>query len=91
MLAEDEFRRRPGTNNSRPRTSLVTIRDPTSAAVLAAYEKARDAGLSPAECYMAGTKVWRERHPDHTKAYAAKNAVAIILSVYSATMLNVER
>jgi hypothetical protein len=62
----------------------------TSAAVIAAFEGARRAGRSPAECYRAGVLAWRRRHPDQAPEYAAKEAVAVILAKEKKNMLRVE-
>lgn len=48
--------------------------------VLAAFRKARDTGRPPVECYRAGVDAWRRHHPDQAPEYAAKRAVALILS-----------
>ena len=47
--------------------------------VLAAFSRALSNNLSAAECYCAGTLVWRTLHPDHNPTYAARCAVAIML------------
>jgi hypothetical protein len=61
-----------------------SVIDPTAdvaaAAVLEAFERARNAGLSPVECYRAGVEAWRGAHPDQSAEYAAKQAVAVILA-----------
>ena len=56
--------------------------DATSAEVLAAFERARTAGQPAVDCYRAGVEVWRNRHPEQAPEYAAKRAVALILSHY---------
>ncbi len=48
--------------------------------VLAAFQAAKAAGLSPVECYRAGVAAWRRHHPDQAPEYAAKRAVAVILA-----------
>jgi hypothetical protein len=68
----------------------VTTQDDTAEAVLDAFHAARKAGKSPAECYCAGVKVWREHHPDHTPGYAAKQAVAVILAALGPELLRIE-
>lgn len=58
--------------------------DPTTAAaadVLAAFKDGQEARLPAVDCYRAGVEVWRRAHPDHRPAYAARQAVAVILSV----------
>ena len=47
---------------------------------IAAYQAAMQAGLPTARCYQAGVEAWRRAHPDHTAAYAGKQAVAVILA-----------
>ncbi|MBV9522391.1 MAG: hypothetical protein JO010_06345 [Alphaproteobacteria bacterium] len=64
--------------------------DETAQTVLEAFRKAREAGLASAQCYRAGVEVWRERHPDHTPGYAAKQAVAVILAALSPELLKIE-
>lgn len=58
--------------------------DPTAdiaaAAVLEAFEEARAAGLAAVDCYRAGVDAWKRAHPDQSAEYAAKQAVAVILS-----------
>jgi hypothetical protein len=57
--------------------------DPTadSAAphVLAAYDAAEREGNSPVACYCAGVDAWVRAHPDQTRAYAARQALEVIL------------
>jgi hypothetical protein len=57
--------------------------DPTTnaaaEAVLKAFELARRSGRSSVECYRAGVEAWRRENPDQSAAYAAKQAVAVIL------------
>lgn len=48
-------------------------------AVLTAFNAAREAGKPTVECYRAGVQAWRDRYPDQTPEYAAKQAVALIL------------
>ena len=59
-------------------------------AVLAAFNKAREAGRPPVECYRAGVDVWRRHHPDQAPEYAAKQAVAVILNATAADLMAVE-
>jgi hypothetical protein len=66
------------------------IEDETSNAVLGAFRAARERGLSSAECYRAGVQAWRERHPDHTPGYAAKQAVAVILAALGPELLKID-
>ncbi len=54
--------------------------DDAAAVVLAAFEAAQDAGLPSVDCYRAGVEAWRRAHPNQTAAYAAKQAVAVILA-----------
>jgi len=57
--------------------------------VMAAYEDATRAGLPTPRCYRAGVEAWRRAHPDHSAAYAAKQAVAVILAVKEKFLLRV--
>jgi hypothetical protein len=52
----------------------------TAEAVLRAFENARRQGRPSVECYRAGVAAWRVSHPDQSPEYAAKRAVAVILS-----------
>ncbi|HJU16219.1 MAG TPA: hypothetical protein VJ770_07090 [Stellaceae bacterium] len=52
-------------------------------AVLEAFHSARDAGRPSVECYRAGVEAWRRVHPDQSPEYAAKQAVAVILSAHA--------
>ena len=54
--------------------------DMAAAAVLAAFEETRAAGLASVDCYRAGVDAWRRTHPDQSAEYAAKQAVAVILA-----------
>ncbi|HXC90483.1 MAG TPA: hypothetical protein VNV18_10005 [Stellaceae bacterium] len=60
--------------------------DPTSKAAgdaaLKAFATARAQGRPSVECYRAGVAAWRLVHPDQSAEYAAKRAVAVILSSY---------
>jgi hypothetical protein len=51
-----------------------------TAAVLAAFEAAQDAGLPSVDCYRAGVEAWHRAHPNQTAAYAGKQGVAVILA-----------
>jgi hypothetical protein len=53
-------------------------RDKAAPAVLAAYRAAVASGRPTPECYRAGVEVWQRYHPDHTRAYAAAQAVEAI-------------
>ncbi len=61
--------------------------DPTTnvaaAAVLKAFESARRCGRPSVECYRAGVEAWRHQHPDQSPEYAAKQAVAVILTTHA--------
>ena len=54
----------------------------TAQAVLRAFEAARAEGRPSVECYRAGVAGWRLAHPEQAPEYAAKRAVAVILSVH---------
>jgi hypothetical protein len=70
--------------------SRIIADDETYSAVLAAFDGARRNGRTSAECYRAGVLAWRERHPDQAPEYAAKHAVALILSKERGNMLRVK-
>ena len=61
--------------------------DPTknvaAKSVLQAFESARRSGCPSVECYRAGVAAWRREHPDQSAAYAAKQAVAVILATHA--------
>ncbi len=65
---------------------LLSAADPvskaTTGAVLRAFEAARAEGRPSVECYRAGVAAWRLAHPEQAPEYAAKRAVAVILSAY---------
>jgi hypothetical protein len=54
--------------------------DVAAEAVLGAFEEARVAGRPSVDCYRAGVEAWRRLHPDQSAEYAAKQAVAVILT-----------
>lgn len=64
----------------------LSTADPTSEtaakAVLKAFEAARSAGWPSVECYRAGVAAWRLAYPEQSAEYAAKRAVAVMLSAY---------
>ena len=66
-----------------PRTDLAAFH------VMAAYRAATKAGLPTPECYQAGVKAWRRVHPDQRPAYAAKQAVSVILAAKQKLLLRV--
>ena len=55
--------------------------DPAAVEVLEAFDAAREAQKSTADCYRAGVAAWRRVHPDQTPVYAAQRAVSVILAV----------
>lgn len=55
--------------------------DPAATDVLAAYGAAERAGRDVVDCYCAGVEAWRRAYPDHAPAYAARQAVSVILAV----------
>lgn len=55
---------------------------PAAEAALKAFEAARAQGRSSVECYRAGVAAWRRLHPEQAAEYAAKRAVAVILSTH---------
>jgi hypothetical protein len=59
---------------------LDPMADNAASAVLDAFDTARDAGLPSVDCYRAGVDAWRQLHPDQSAEYAAKQAVAVILT-----------
>jgi hypothetical protein len=70
-----------------PLYASVGIEDDTRNAVLNAFRKATERKLSQPDCYLAGVRAWRDRHPDHSPGYAAKQAVAIILATIGHELL----
>jgi ferric-dicitrate binding protein FerR (iron transport regulator) len=56
---------------------------------MAAYQAATKAGMATPECYQAGVEAWRRAHPDHAAAFAAKQAVAVILAAKQKSLLRV--
>jgi hypothetical protein len=76
-----------------PRAPLyvsVEIEDDTRNAVLNAFRDATEQKLNRPDCYLAGVHAWRDRHPDHSSSYAAKQAVAIILAAIGTHLLKIE-
>lgn len=63
-------------------TSLDQANTPAGEAALKAFATARAQGRSSVECYRAGVAAWRAVHPEQSPEYAAKRAVAVILSAY---------
>jgi hypothetical protein len=53
--------------------------DPVADDVIAAFERAVEAGLETSECYQAGVDAWRRGHPDQAPHYASTQAVEVIL------------
>lgn len=53
--------------------------DPAASEVLAAYDEAEGADLPTVDCYCAGVEAWRRAYPDQRPAYAARQAVTVIL------------
>jgi hypothetical protein len=47
-------------------------------AIIEAFRKTRAANLDVAACYRAATDIWRDLHPEHTRAEAASHVVAIL-------------
>jgi len=47
--------------------------------VLAAYDAAVRKRKPPVECYGAAVDAWVRDHPDQTRAYAARQALEVIL------------
>jgi hypothetical protein len=68
----------------------VEIEDDTRNAVLNAFREATERKLNRLDCYLAGVHAWRDRHPDHSPGYAAKQAVAIILATIGPHLLKIE-
>ena len=64
--------------------------DAAASDVLAAYEAAGDERLATVDCYRAGVEAWRRVHPDQSAAYAAKQAVAVILAAKGSSLLRVQ-
>lgn len=61
-------------------STIDPMTDRAASAVLDAFERAREAGMSSVDCYRAGVDAWRRTHPDQSAEYAAKQAVAVILT-----------
>jgi len=61
-------------------SSLDPTADCAAPEVLRAFEDAQQAGCASVDCYRAGVDAWRNVHPDQAAEYAAKQAVAVILS-----------
>jgi hypothetical protein len=59
---------------------VIETADAPAPDVLAAFLKARGAGLPATECYRAGVAAWLRHYPRQTRSYAAERAVAIILA-----------
>ena len=62
-------------------------KDPAASDVMAAYNAAVAAQSSTEDCYRAGVQAWRRAHPDQTAEYAAKQAVAVILTYKAKSLL----
>jgi hypothetical protein len=60
-----------------------------AAAVLAAFDEAKEAGRPSVECYQAAVDAWQQLYPDQTAEYAAKRAVGVILAARGADMMAV--
>jgi hypothetical protein len=58
-----------------------STKDPAATEVLDAFEAAREAQRSTADCYRAGVEAWRRVHPEQTPVYSAQRAVSLILAV----------
>ena len=80
-LAEIDFARKPAIMQGTS-TTLDLARTPAADAALKAFSEARAQGRSSVECYRAGVAAWRGIHPEQSAEYAAKRAVAVILSTY---------
>jgi hypothetical protein len=65
-----------------PSPTLDSTTKTAADAALKAFAMARAQGLSSVECYRAGVAAWRNLHPEQSPEYAAKRAVAAILSNY---------
>jgi hypothetical protein len=66
------------------------ITDPAAPDVLAAYRAAGDGRMVTPDCYLAAVKAWRRAHPEQSAAYAAKQAVAVILAAKAKFLIRVE-
>jgi hypothetical protein len=64
--------------------------DRASSEVQAAYQAAVRVRLPSVDCYRAGVEAWRRVHPEQKPAYAAKQAVAVILGTREKSLLRVE-
>ncbi len=61
--------------------------DGAASDVLTAYKGAVKASRPEVDCYRAGVAAWRQAHPDQSPAYAAKQAVAVILGYKGKALL----
>jgi hypothetical protein len=61
------------------RSTVDPTRDPVAGKVVAAFDAAKEAGLSTCDCYRASVDVWRRAYPDQRPQYASKQAVDVIL------------
>jgi hypothetical protein len=71
-----------GSSATLASTSLDAASREAGDAALKAFATARAQGRSSVECYRAGVAAWRRVHPEQSAEYAAKRAVAVILSAY---------
>ena len=55
------------------------MQDPIAPEIIEAYEAAQEQRRSTHECYRAAIDVWRRAYPEHTREYASKQAIEVVL------------
>jgi hypothetical protein len=61
------------------RSTADPTTNPVADDVIAAFDRAVEAGRETSECYKAGVDTWRRAHPDQAPQYASQQAVEVIL------------
>lgn len=80
LFARDNFPARAPESGTDMMKLAGEVANAPATDVLAAFRKAREAGLPAAACYRAGVAAWLRHHPRQARPYAAERAVAIILA-----------
>ena len=70
----------PAVRSTRVRLAMGPIDPRDRSVVLAAFRAACAADRPLAECYHAGVEAWQRLHSEHAGAYAANQAISIMLS-----------
>ena len=60
------------------RSTADPLTDSAAAGVMAAFKAAEARGRSTTECYQVAVAAWCRTHPDHSKEYAARQAIQVI-------------